>query len=162
MILAGLIALGLSQTRTRELSLLRVTLLPVVLLALSLAGATNSFGLLPVALAAWMAGVSVAVALALALPKRAVATPGATWSAAAQSLHVPGNWLPLVLIVGSFVIKYVAGAGLALQPSLASNAVFAGLCSLGFGAFRGLFLARSDAARPAAQCALLAPVASAP
>ena len=158
MILAGLIALGLSQTRTRELSLLRVTLLPVVLLALSLAGATNSFGLLPVALAAWMAGVSVA----LALPKRAVATPGATWSAAAQSLHVPGNWLPLVLIVGSFVIKYVAGAGLALQPSLASNAVFAGLCSLGFGAFRGLFLARSDAARPAAQCALLAPVASAP
>ena len=139
LILAGLVALGLSQTRTRTLSLLRVTVLPVVLLALSLAGAVNSFGVLPVALIAWMAGVSVA----LALPKRVVATPGAMWSAASRSLHVPGSWWPLVLIVGSFLIKYVAGAGLAVQPSLASNAAFAGLCSLGFGTFSGLFLARS-------------------
>ena len=139
LILAGLVALGLSQTRTRELSLLRVTVLPFVLLALSLAGAANTFGVLPVALIAWMAGVSAA----LALPKRALATSGALWSAATQSLHVPGSWLPLVLIVGSFVIKYVAGAGLAVQPSLASNAEFARLCSLGFGAFSGLFLARS-------------------
>ena len=139
LILAGLVALGLSQSRTRELSLLRVTVLPSVLLALSLAGTVNSVGVLPVALIAWKVGVS----LALALPKRAVATPGALWSAASRSLHVPGSWLPLVLIVGSFVIKYVAGAGLAVQPSLASNATFAGLCSLGFGAFSGLFLARS-------------------
>ena len=139
LILAGLVALGLSQARTRELSLLRVTVLPVVLLALSLAGAMNSFGMLPLALIAWTVGLSAA----LALPKRAVATPGAMWSAAAGRLHVPGSWLPLVLIVGSFAIKYVAGAGLAVQPALASNAVFAGLCSLGFGAFTGLFLARS-------------------
>lgn len=139
LILAGLVALGLSQTRTRELSLSRVTVLPVVLLALSLAGAMNSFGVLPVALIAWMAGVSVALTLA----KRAVAAPGARWSATSRSLHVPGSWLPLVLIVGSFLIKYVAGAGLAVHPSLASNAVFAGLCSLCFGAFSGLFLARS-------------------
>lgn len=139
LILAGLVALGLSQARTRELSLLRVTVLPFVLLALSLAGTKNSFGVQPVALIAWMAGVSVA----LALPKRAVATRGATWSAATRSLHVPGSWLPLVLIVGSFLIKYVAGAGLAVQPALASNAAFAGLCSLGFGTFSGLFLARS-------------------
>ena len=139
LILAGLVALGLSQTRTRELSLLRVTSLPIVLLALSIVGVLNSFGVLPVALIAWMAGVSVA----LALPKRAVATRGATWSAATRSLHVPGSWLPLVLIVGSFAIKYVAGAGLAVHPALASNPMFAGLCSLGFGAFSGLFLARS-------------------
>ena len=139
LMLAGLVALGLSQARTRELSLLRVTVLPFVLLALSLAGTKNSFGVQPVALIAWMAGVSVA----LALPKRTVATRGATWSAATRSLHVPGSWLPLVLIVGSFAIKYVAGAGLAVHPALASNTLFAGLCSLGFGAFSGLFLARS-------------------
>jgi hypothetical protein len=138
-ILAGLVALGLAQTRTRELSLARVTVLPLVLLALSLAGVMASFGVLPVALAAWAAGLS----MALALPRRALAKPGASWSAAAQSLHVPGSWLPLLLMVGTFVIKYVAGASLAVQPALASNALFAGLCSLGFGTFSGLFLARS-------------------
>lgn len=142
-ILAGLVALGLSQTRTRELSLTRVTVLPFVLLALSLAGAVSAFGAMPLALGAWMTGL----AAALALPRRLVTTRGASWSAAAARLHVPGSWLPLVMIIGTFTIKYVAGAGLAVHPALAGDASFAGLCSLGFGAFSGLFLARSLALR---------------
>ena len=58
-------------------------------------------------------------------------------------LHVPGSWLPLVLIVGLFCIKYFAGASLALHPALASDSSFAGLCSLAYGSFSGLFLARA-------------------
>ena len=142
-ILAGLVALGLSQTRTRELGLMRVTVLPFVLLTLSLAGLANAFGVMPVALGTWLAGVTAA----LALPRRLLTARGASWSATTGRLHVPGSWLPLALIVGSFAIKYVAGAGLAMHPSLASDATFAGFCSLGFGSFSGLFLARSLALR---------------
>ena len=142
-ILAGLVALGLSQTRTRELSLMRVTVLPFVLLALSLAGVANAFGVMPVALGTWLAGVTAA----LVLPRHLLTARGASWSVATGRLHVPGSWLPLVLILGSFAIKYVAGAGLAMHASLASDATFAGSCSLGFGSFSGLFLARSLALR---------------
>jgi hypothetical protein len=56
---------------------------------------------------------------------------------------VPGSWLPLVLIVSLFAVKYGAGVSLSLAPALASDATFAGLCSLDYGTFSGPFLARA-------------------
>ena len=42
-LLAALVALGLSQTLPRQMSTRRVTVLPIVLLALSLAGVATTF-----------------------------------------------------------------------------------------------------------------------
>ena len=138
-LLAALVAAGVAQTRSREVSLLRITLLPLVLLGLSLTGVFGAFGHRPIALAAWLVGVGAALSLA----RRAVAVRGASWSAESGLLHVPGSWLPLALMIGLFAIKYCAGASLALFPSLASDAAFAGACSLAYGSFSGLFLARA-------------------
>ena len=138
-LLAVLVGLGLWQTRSREMSLARVTVLPLVVLGLSLAGVFSAFGHLPIAPAAWLAGVGTALGLA----RRAVAVNGASWSAQRGVLRVPGSWLPLVLIVSLFAIKYGAGASLAMVPSLATDTTFAGLCSLAYGSFSGLFLARA-------------------
>ena len=60
---------------------------------------------------------------------------------------MPGSWLPLVLIVPLFSLKYFAGASLALHPDLATDAAFAGPMSLAYGSFSGLFLARGLALR---------------
>ena len=149
-LLATLMALGLRQTRALEMSLTRVTVLPLVLTALSLGGVLSAFGHLPIAPVAWAAGVAAALALA----RGAVTVRGASWSAARGLLHVPGSWLPLVLIVGLFALKYGAGVSLSLAPSLANDWTFAGMSSLGYGTFSGLFLARalslrSLATRPA-------------
>ena len=138
-LLASLVALGLWQTRPLEISLTRVTVLPLVLTALSLSGVLNAFGHLPIAFVAWAAGVAAALALA----RKAVTVRGASWSASRGLLHVPGSWLPLVLIVSLFAVKYGAGVSLALAPALASDWAFAGLCSLAYGSFSGLFLARA-------------------
>ena len=138
-LLTVLIGLGLSQTRDREMSLMRVTVLPLAMIALSASGVLSAFGHFPIALGGWAAGVGAA----LAFGRQFVAVRGARWSAQAGLLHVPGSWLPLVLIVGLFCIKYVAGASLALHPMLAVDAAFAGLCSLAYGSFSGLFLARA-------------------
>ena len=138
-LLAALLALGLSQARTRDISLTRITVLPLILLTLSVSGVLSAFGHLPIAIAAWIGGVAVA----LGLGRRAVAVRGASWSAGTRQLRVPGSWLPLVLIVGLFMIKYMAGASLALHPSLATDSLFAGRCSLAYGTFSGLFLARA-------------------
>ena len=137
-LLVALVALGLSQTRTREMTLARVTVLPLAMIALSASGVLMAFGPLPIALGAWAAGVGAALTIGRAF----VTVRGARWSAEAGRLHVPGSWLPLVLIVALFCIKYFAGVSIAMSPTLSTDTTFAGLCSLAYGSFSGLFLAR--------------------
>lgn len=150
-LLAGLVALGLSQTRTREVSLTRLTVLPLALLGLSFAGVVGAFGRMPLALAAWGTGVAVA----LTLGRRLVATRRAAASQHRGFVVVPGSVLPLVLILALFGVKYFAGASLGMHPALASDSGFAAGCSLAYGVFAGLFAARAlslrqATARPAA------------
>ena len=146
-LLAVLIALGLSQARDRDMSLARVTILPLVMIGLSLSGVFSAFGHVPVALGGWAAGLGAA----LACGRQFVVVRGAAWSPRQARLHVPGSWLPLALIVGLFALKYFAGASLALHPELAADAGFAGLISLAYGGFSGLFLARGLGLRKLAQ-----------
>ena len=138
-VLAKLVVLGLWQTRARRIGRGRVTLLPLVMIGLSFGGVLSSFGVLAVAIGGWAAGVGAA----LAFGRNAVAVPGAAWSRRTGLLHVPGNWLPLTLMLALFAVKYFAGASLALHPALATDTVFVAACSFGFGGFSGLFLVRS-------------------
>jgi hypothetical protein len=138
-LLAALIALGLAQARDRDMTLSRLLVMPLVLLALSLVGVLSSFGIGAIALGAWGGGL----AWALVLGRSLVRPRQARWLPDSRRVHVPGSWLPLVLIVVLFGIKYLAGVSLAIEPRLAADAAFAGLCSLAYGGFSGLFLARA-------------------
>jgi hypothetical protein len=138
-LLVALVALGLSQARDRQASLTRVTVLPFVLVVLSLVGVTSAFGRQSIALFAWAVGAVVAAAIA----RRFLPVRGASWSPATRLLHLPGSWLPMVLILGLFSIKYFAGVCLAIEPRLAADPMFAGLCSLAYGIFSGCFLGRA-------------------
>jgi hypothetical protein len=146
-LLGALVVLGLAQARAREVSLTRVTVLPLVLAALSLSGVLSAFGHLPIALLGWTAGI----AAALTTGRNIIPVRGASWSASTSTLNLPGSWLPLALILGLFAIKYFAGVTLVMHPQLASDPVFAGLCSLGYGVFSGLFLGRALSLRRLAQ-----------
>jgi hypothetical protein len=138
-LLAVLIALGIVQSRPRAMSVARVTILPLVLIALSLSGVFSAFGHFPIAIGGWAAGVGAALVFA----RNAIAVRGASFSPSTGLIHVPGSWLPLVLILCLFAIKYFAGVNLAMHPAMATDPIFAGLCSLGYGAFSGMFLARA-------------------
>ena len=137
-LLAVLIALGLNQTRTRTIGSVRATLIPAAFVLLSLAGVLAAFGLNPAGLAAWAVGVAVSMAIAPRLLPRIAAT----WHAAGDTLRVNGSWLPLVLIVTLFAIKYAAGVSLAVQPRLAADGTFVVAFSLAYGVFSGLFATR--------------------
>lgn len=138
-LLAGLIALGLLQTRDRDMTLPRILVTPSVLLVLSLAGVVSAFGGRPLALGAWALGL----ALAGVVGRQAVTPRGARWCAARRRVWVPGSALPLALIVALFALKYLAGVSLAIAPRLAADTAFAVGCSLAYGSFSGLFLARA-------------------
>lgn len=138
LMLAGLVAFGLAQARSRTISAARAGLLPLALLVLSLLGVASSFGLDGAAFAAWLAGITAAVFGAPAwLPP-----PRAQWEASGRRVHVDGSWQPLALMMGIFATKYAAGVALALQPALAAQAGFALPLSFAFGLFSGVFAAR--------------------
>ena len=142
-LLLMLIALGVWRLRDRQISLGRLTVLPLVLLGLSLSGVFSAFGHAPIALGGWAAGIAVALACGLHL----FSMQGAAWIGASAKLHVPGSWAPLDLMIGLFIVKYIAGISLAMDTALSSDPAFAGPTSLAYEIFSGFFLARALALR---------------
>lgn len=142
-LLALLVILGLSQSMPRRVSARRIAIVPAIMLALSLGGVLSTFGAQPLALAAWTAGVGLAIALGL----DAVAPRGARYARESARFELPGSWLPMALILALFCIKYGVGVGPAFTPALAANTPFEAGVAFAYGAFSGLFAARAIALR---------------
>lgn len=138
---AALVALGMAQSLPREVGLRRSAVLPIVLLALSLAGVVSSFAAVALALPAWAAGVAVAVA---GLHGR-VDVAGVRYDAVTQRFALPGSWIPLALMMSLFALKFAVGMALARNPDLASSVAFASMASAAYGLFSGAFLGRAMA-----------------
>ncbi|MBW8829673.1 MAG: hypothetical protein JF606_09630 [Burkholderiales bacterium] len=151
-LLAGLIALGISQTFPRSMTIRRATIIPVAMVALSVFGVTSVFGAHAVATAAWAVALATAVALSAAVG----AWRGIAWSAQDQRLQVPGSWWPLMLILGIFTTKFGVGATIAMHPALAHDPLFGAVAGLAYGSFAGVFLSRGVAMWKVAHEALTA------
>lgn len=137
-LLAALVALGLTQTRTRQMTLLRATALPLVMMGLSLFGVLSTFGAKALPLGAWLVAL---VGSALATKALGV-WRGASWSTANSRFEVPGSWLPMAIILSIFVVKFYVGVSVGMQPSLKVDSQFSAIVCLIYGVFSGLFLAR--------------------
>ena len=141
-LLAALTWLGLSQARNRTASLTRVAFMPVAMTALSVWGTVSAFGNSPQfgsVLLAWLA----AAALSLAATAPMAAPAGARYDARARLFSLPGSWVPMALILGIFLIKYVVGVDLAMQPGFARDARYALVTAALYGLFSGIFAGRA-------------------
>ena len=139
---AALLALGLSQVRTREVSAVRMALVPVIMAGLSLWGIVSAFSASPLfgyVLLAWAAGT--ALMLGLLAPRSA--PEGTRYDAANRSFRMPGSVVPLLLILGIFFTKYVVGVELAMQPSLAHDGQYTLIVGALYGLFSGTFAGRA-------------------
>lgn len=137
-LLAGLIALGASLAVTREITLRRATVMPLVMVAMSLYGVASVFNHQPLALLAWATGLAATASLAIGLG----IGRGAAWLSERRVLRVPGSWWPLVVILGVFFTKFAVGVTLALHPDFARDSAFAISIGLAYGIFSGVFLGR--------------------
>ena len=137
-LLAALLALGVSLSLPRRMSLRRAIVVPVAMVTLSLASVVSAFSQTPLALVAWAVGIAAALAATSALGL----WRGIVWSAGDARLVVPGSWLPLLLMVTLFAIKFCVGVLLAMTPALAYEAGFAASVGLAYGAFNGFFFGR--------------------
>lgn len=141
-LLAGLIVLGLSALRTRQMHPRQLTLLPLTMLGLALWGVQSAFGAsgrLALLLGLW----ALCFAAMLAVGVRRAPPAGARYDAAAQRFRLPGSAVPLALIVSVFLLKYLIGVQLALEPALARHPEFAFAVTAAYGLLSGLFAARA-------------------
>ena len=143
-LLAALVWLGASQLFDRTASLVRVLVMPLAMTGFSLYGLASAFGgagHTAGTLAAW--AVAAAGTAACALWFQPTAPSGTLYDSGSRCFHLPGSAMPLALILGIFLTKYLVGVELALQPSLARDGGFALQIAALYGVFNGLFAARS-------------------
>ncbi|MCC7702195.1 hypothetical protein IGS59_08100 [Janthinobacterium sp. GW460P] len=135
-ILGFLVYRGVLASRAREVSLRKLCIIPLVMLALSLSGVHGSFGLAGIASFAWGAGALAGAALAWSLTRTdtIVAIP------ARASVQRPGSWVPLMLMMSIFCMKYAVAVTLAIAPTYAHATGFIVPVCLAYGCFSGIFL----------------------
>ncbi|HRE17109.1 MAG TPA: hypothetical protein PLW86_08580 [Rhodocyclaceae bacterium] len=138
---ALLVRLGFVLARSRDVSVGRAVMVPLVMSALSVAGVVSAFPGMALPIVAWAGGLVLALGgcVALNYPRGVAMT-------AERRVHVPGSWVPMGLMMTIFFTKFAVGMTLAMQPGLAHAAGFAVPVSMIYGAMSGAFLVRALAA----------------
>jgi uncharacterized membrane protein len=136
-ILAFLVYRGMIASRDREVEMRKLCIIPIVMLVLSLQDIAAKFGLDGIALAAWAAGMAIALPPVLVFGADRIAagsTPG--------TVRIRGSWVPLAMMMAVFFTKYAASVMLAIFPHAHQNALATGVICTLFGLFNGFFVGR--------------------
>lgn len=134
-ILALLIWRGVAAMADREMPVRNLFIIPVIMLAISAQDIVAKFGGDFLPLGAWAAGAVAVIVLVLKFS-------GAGISAGAErgSVRVHGSKMPLAIMIGIFLTKYVTAVTLVIQPHASDSVVFQALVCALSGAFNGYFL----------------------
>jgi len=134
-----LVWLGCKQLMSGSVSLAKVTVMPIAMTGLSLAGVISAFGDSAGALLGWAIAAAALVLVVLQQP-----LPASTrYDRAAREFHLAGSAVPLLLMMGIFFTKYVVGVALAMHPELRQQASFSVAVPMMYGAFSGVFAGRA-------------------
>lgn len=136
-LLAFLLYRGYLASQDRELTLLKLAIIPGVMLVLAVSS-VNTHGVLGEAVwAAWAAGVAIAVALVWKLSKAEVIV-----NRAAGTVFQRGSWTSMLLMIAIFITKYTVGVLSVMRPEL-MHGLAASLCvTTLYGLFNGIFIGR--------------------
>lgn len=135
-ILAFLMYRGVLASRERDIDVRKMCIVPLVMLALSLEGVRGAFGFDGLAPLVWLVGALLGGTLAWRFSdaSRIVADPRR------GSVRRPGSWVPLMLMMAIFVMKYAVAVTLVIDPERRQQLAFmAVVCAL-YGIFSGIFV----------------------
>jgi hypothetical protein len=141
-LLAYSLYVGWRMTRDRILAPWRVFIMPAIAAAFALANLLTD-GATPTALSGFAAGGALGATAGVAIARRRPARLRDD-----GRLAVPGDWLPLALLIGIFAVRYARGVAIAIDPQIAADplSVFAGMVASGL--FAATMIARVLAALP--------------
>lgn len=135
----ALLGLGLMQTRTRTVRRLPALMLPVGMVALSLAGIHSSFGLAALPLLCWAIALAVASLTGYGLFR----DKAVRYDPTAQAFLVPGSWAPLAVIMAIFFAKYIYAVMRAMNAAVLDTTTLIVVLSAVYGLLSGYFAARA-------------------
>lgn len=148
-LLAFLVYRGFLASRDRDMTLTRLAIIPLVMVGLTLSG-LNSHG--PLGAAAWLvwalgmlAGAAVAAGLVPFAPGqqgRSGRHAKVVVNRSTGTLVQRGSWVPLVLMLAIFAVRYAVAMAGAVQPALLQHGGFAAAVTILFGVFNGIFIGR--------------------
>jgi hypothetical protein len=141
-LLAALLWLGIGMLRRKTVGALRTAITPVAMTGLSLWGTISAFSQSEIYGSVLLAWAVVAVALA-AIVGMTPAPSGTTYNPQHRTFNLPGSWVPLVLILGIFLVKYVVGVEVAMNPALRHDGSYSLTYAVVYGVFSGIFAGRS-------------------
>ncbi len=137
----GLVALGLLQTRTRQVHKLQLLGAKVALTVVTLISVVQLWWPTPwlaIALSSWaFTGLFVSWALS-----QSAAPTDASYNPATLRFTLPGSWLPLALFMAIFASKFVVGMLNAIAPETMRNLQAAIGISALYGFLSGIVIAR--------------------
>ena len=138
-ILLVLIILGVSLSRDRQLSPLRVALLPIATTIFSLYGLLADFGPSFYTIAAWGLGIVVTsvIGLYVGLPA------GVKYDEQSNRFSIEGSWIPLIILMVIFGNKYIINVIKIFSIPIIEELWFrVSICGL-YGFYNGIFCARA-------------------
>lgn len=136
-LLAFLVYRGVLMSRDREVTLRAIFILPLLMLGLSLQGLIQHFGVRFESVGVWLlSAVCVSVLNAAFFGKTGVRV------VSEKVIHLQGSWVPLILMMLIFFLKYCENIAVVVQPELRSDAMFMSVCSISFGIMNGLFFGK--------------------
>ena len=134
-----LLAFGYFQHKDRTYGLGKVAILPMVMIALSFWGVLSAFAISFIGILCWAIGIGTA-----ALPGIKINRPqGVLYSPQTKLVSVPGSWIPLIVMMTIFFIKYTVGVIHARRLPVMGEPIFIAVISLCYGVLSGIFLARA-------------------
>ena len=137
-ILAALVVLGLLQWRDHVVSRARLALAPIGLGAYSLWGTTMAFGTQPIVVAAWLAGIGIALAA-----NRWLRWPRDVRPTADGRFALRASPWPLIAMLTVFSLRYAVAVTLVFHHDWAAHVGFALPMAVVYGTLSGLFAARA-------------------
>lgn len=138
----GLIALGLLQTRTRQVRVRRLLGINIALTMVTLVGVTQQWRTTPWLVLALVSWATTCLLVTWAAGQGA-APAGACYDTETRRFTVPGSWLPLALFMAIFACKFIVGMVSATAPAqLHSMQAAIGISAL-YGLFSGVLNGRA-------------------
>lgn len=138
-LLAGLVILGLWQTRARQVSLPIAFIMPTYMLIYSFTGALDSAGLNIIAIISWLLAAAFTTALSLILMNK----NSVIFDLSKRKLLIKGSYWPLLIILGMFFTRFILGVTVGMELKIIRHTYFYTMVALALGSWSGYFIARS-------------------
>jgi len=136
-LLVFLLYRGVKASQDRELGLRAMLVIPCVMLFLSVQGMFQHFGFAPIPFSIWALCLMITAGVAAHFT-----SAGSFRIISPTHLWVRGSWLPLILMLLIFIVKYAENVAVAIQPALRTETAFVLICSAVFGVMNGLFFGK--------------------